>query len=66
MKKTLMLRNLHKILIRKRDRKRRLGIPRRGWVYIAIMAVNRRLVCVLNLFGSGWGQLNMVSSLGVL
>jgi len=64
--KTLIVRNLYKILVRKRDRKRRLGIPRREWVYIAIMAVNRRLECVLNLFGSGWGQLNMVLSLGGL
>jgi hypothetical protein len=64
--KTLILRNLYKILVRKRDRKRRLGIPRRGRVYIAIMAVNRRLECVLNLFGSGCGQLNTALSLGVL
>jgi hypothetical protein len=64
--KTLIVRNLYKILVRKRDRKRRLGIPRREWVYIAIMAVNRRLESVLNLFGSGWGQLNTVMSLGVL
>jgi hypothetical protein len=28
------------------------------------VAINTRLVCVLNLFGTGWGQLNTVLSLG--
>ena len=41
-------------------------MPRRGKVYIAIMAVNTPLECVLNLFDSGWGRLNTVLSLGVL